>query len=306
MGAFPIQDGSFWVSLERYQVFYGVFLGSFESIGGVQSCPSRKPQSGNLKLQFRSCQKQLIVNGSKVANYQLLIDRFGSHHQTGVLGPETDVARSNNPIGSEGGDWVLDRRVGLVQADVPGAFAALPGLLAANTIPSKVSTFSPADSAMAVAGSSNITLSFSEAIAGGTGNIEIRQGSVTDTLVKALNAATRSRLTISGSSLKIDPTSDLASATQYLVTLAVGSIKDLAGSSLVCTSDTVTRAPTANSTAQGVVSVASHKFSDTAGPNAKPMAASSSLTTLDDTVVMLNQAPPIQKSVGFEGAKIHS
>jgi len=100
---------------------------------------------------------------------------------------------------------------------------------APDTTPPTVLTYTPADAATGVAAGSNIVLTFSEAIAKGTGAIEIRQGSATGTLIEAFDAATSSRLTTSGSTLTIDPTSDLASSTQYFVTFAAGSIKDVAG-----------------------------------------------------------------------------
>jgi uncharacterized delta-60 repeat protein len=99
-----------------------------------------------------------------------------------------------------------------------------------------ISIFSPADAATGVAVGSNITVTFNEAIQKGTGNIEIRQGSATGTLVESFAAATSTRLTFSGSTLTIDPTSDLANSTQYFVTFASGSVRDLANNNYAGTS----------------------------------------------------------------------
>jgi hypothetical protein len=88
------------------------------------------------------------------------------------------------------------------------------------------------------------------------------------------------------------------------ITVTGGKLSDFSGSG---TSYTATFTPSANSTANGVVSVSSGKFSDAAGnfnvdgsdanntvtmgvntvvgPNAKPTAASSTLTTLEDTTL---------------------
>ena len=107
----------------------------------------------------------------------------------------------------------------------------LPGVAPADITAPTVSIFNPADAATGVAVGSNITLTFNEAIQKGTGNIEIRQGSATGTLVESFAAATSTRLTFSGSTLTIDPTSDLANGTQYFVTFANGSVKDMAGNS---------------------------------------------------------------------------
>jgi Ca2+-binding RTX toxin-like protein len=108
-----------------------------------------------------------------------------------------------------------------------------------------VVTFSPADGASTVSVTSNITLTFSEAIAKGTGYIEIHAGSATGTLVERFDAATSSALKFSGSSLVIDPTSDLSPSTRYFITFASGAIKDLEGNAYLGTTtyDFSTTAP---------------------------------------------------------------
>ena len=100
-----------------------------------------------------------------------------------------------------------------------------------DTVAPTVSTFSPADATTSVAIGSNIVVTFSEAIQFGTGNIEIHSGSATGTLLASYVAGSSSNLTISGSTLTINPTSDLAYSTQYFVTFASGAIKDSAGNS---------------------------------------------------------------------------
>ncbi|WP_186406118.1 Ig-like domain-containing protein, partial [Candidatus Accumulibacter aalborgensis] len=105
---------------------------------------------------------------------------------------------------------------------------------AADTTAPTVTTFSPSDGATGVATSSNIVLSFSEPIAGGTGSILLKTAA--GATVETFDPATSNRLTISGSTLTIDPTSTLADGTDYYVTLAAGTIKDLAGNSYVGTS----------------------------------------------------------------------
>ncbi|SBT04491.1 hypothetical protein ACCAA_1470002 [Candidatus Accumulibacter aalborgensis] len=97
-----------------------------------------------------------------------------------------------------------------------------------------VLSFSPSDGATGVATSSNIVLSFSEPIAGGTGSILLQTAA--GATVETYDAATSNRLTVSGSTLTIDPTSSLADGTHYYVTLAAGTIKDLVGNSYAGTS----------------------------------------------------------------------
>ncbi len=103
------------------------------------------------------------------------------------------------------------------------------GTLAVDVTAPTVSTFAPTDGATAVAASANIVLTFSEAIARGTGTISLRSGSATGTTVESFDAATSNRLTLSGSTLTIDPTSNLSANTQYFVVFTSGNIKDAAG-----------------------------------------------------------------------------
>jgi Ca2+-binding RTX toxin-like protein len=105
-----------------------------------------------------------------------------------------------------------------------------------DTTPPLVSTFSPSDGATSIAVGSNITLTFNEAIQRGSGNIEIRSGSPAGTLVESFDAASSSSLSISGSTLTIDPADNLANSTQYFVTLDAGSVRDLAGNNYAGTS----------------------------------------------------------------------
>jgi Ca2+-binding RTX toxin-like protein len=96
-----------------------------------------------------------------------------------------------------------------------------------------VLAFSPTDGLTGVAAGSNIVLTFSEAIARGTGTITLRSGSATGAVVESFDAATSSRLTLSGSTLTIDPTSDLSANMQYFVVFTSGNIKDIAGNAYV-------------------------------------------------------------------------
>jgi methionine-rich copper-binding protein CopC len=105
-----------------------------------------------------------------------------------------------------------------------------------DTTAPTVSTVSPADGATNVAASSNIILTFSEAVEKGTGTIEIRSGSATGPVVESFSAATSSLLTVSGSTLTIDPTNNLAAGTQYFVVLPSGAIRDIAGNAYAGTS----------------------------------------------------------------------
>jgi len=126
---------------------------------------------------------------------------------------------------------------------------------AVDTTAPTVSTYSPSDAATGVAVGSNIVLTFSEAIQKGTGAIVIHSGSATGTAVATYDAATSGNLAVSGSTLTINPTADLATGTQYFVTLAAGSIKDLAGNGYTGTTTydfTTVAAPAVDTTAPTV------------------------------------------------------
>ncbi|MBX9936311.1 MAG: Ig-like domain-containing protein, partial [Burkholderiaceae bacterium] len=76
----------------------------------------------------------------------------------------------------------------------------------ADTTAPTLTTFSPTDGATGVTGTANLVLTFSEPVGKGIGNIEIRSGSATGTVVETLDVATSSKLTFNGNQLTIDPT----------------------------------------------------------------------------------------------------
>jgi methionine-rich copper-binding protein CopC/Ca2+-binding RTX toxin-like protein len=109
-----------------------------------------------------------------------------------------------------------------------GAYTlAVQSVAAADTTAPTVVNFSPADEAMSVAVSSNIVVTFSEAIARGTGTISLMNSA--GTVIESFDAATSTRLTVSGSTLTLDPSADLGAGTGYRVEFAAGNIRDLAG-----------------------------------------------------------------------------
>jgi methionine-rich copper-binding protein CopC len=108
-------------------------------------------------------------------------------------------------------------------------FSTSAAVVTGDTTPPTISAYSPADGATGIAVGSDIVLSFSEAVQRGTGLIELHSGSATGALVASYDAASSTNLTVSGNTLTLNPTADLANGTHYFVTLAAGSIKDVAG-----------------------------------------------------------------------------
>ncbi len=105
-----------------------------------------------------------------------------------------------------------------------------------DTTAPKVTSFSPADGSINASLSTNITLNFSESVTAGRGFIEIHSGSATGAVVERFDTASSTRLLFSGSTLTIDPLNNLGGNTRYFVSLASGTVKDLAGNSYSGTS----------------------------------------------------------------------
>ncbi|MDV7202428.1 Ig-like domain-containing protein [Roseovarius sp. 10] len=103
-----------------------------------------------------------------------------------------------------------------------------------------LSSSTPSDDASGIALADNIVLTFSESVQAGTGNITISgqtSGGSSDTRAIAIGDA---QVSISGSTVTINPTADLLPSTSYNVQIASTAIDDLAGNSFAGISDTTT------------------------------------------------------------------
>lgn len=101
-----------------------------------------------------------------------------------------------------------------------------PDVPVVDTTGPSVALFSPADEATGVAVGANITVLFSEAIVRGVGAIVLKTAS--GTVVESFDVSSN-RLAVSGVSLTIDPTTDLAINTGYKIEFAAGNFRDNAG-----------------------------------------------------------------------------
>ena len=160
-------------------------------------------------------------------------------------------------IFSNDNDEGTDLLSGIEEAKFSDATVQLASL---DLTPPTVSIFNPADGTGSVAVGSNITITFSESIQKGAGNIEIRQGSASGTLIESFNVTTNARVSVSGSTLTIDPTSNLSESVQYFVVIPTGSIRDLTGNNYA--------------------GINTYDFT----ANASPIATGFSFTTNEDTV----------------------
>ena len=102
-----------------------------------------------------------------------------------------------------------------------------------NTAP-MVTTFTPADDAIAVPIGNNIVLAFNENILRGDGTIVIKTDNG-DTVASYV-VASSSNISISGKALTINPSTNLAYSTSYSIEITAGAIKDLAGNAYAGTS----------------------------------------------------------------------
>ena len=85
----------------------------------------------------------------------------------------------------------------------------------------------PSDNATGVNVSSNLILTFNEAVKAGVGNIEIRN-SANGQLVQSIAVTDAAKVSFSGNQVTINPGSDLSPEMGYYVTFASGVVRDLA------------------------------------------------------------------------------
>jgi Ca2+-binding RTX toxin-like protein len=151
-----------------------------------------------------------------------------------------------------------------------------------DTTPPTATGFTPADNATGVAVGANLVVNFSEAIQKGIGNIVIKK--LSDNSVVETIAVTSSNVTVSGSQLTINPTTDLAQGTEYYVEIASGAIKDTAGNNYAgVTGSTTWNFQTADTTAPTATSF-------TPADNATGVAVGANL--------VVNFSEAIQKGIG--------
>jgi uncharacterized delta-60 repeat protein len=153
-----------------------------------------------------------------------------------------------------------------VQQSTSPAQITAAQLQASDAIAPVVSGNVPANGASAVTIAINLVLSFSEPIARGSGSIVLKTAA--GAIVATYDAATSPQLTVSGSTLTIDPAADLGYSTGYVLELSAGSIRDIAGNAFA-----------------GAVGSAAYAFSTQAAPNRAPVAASISVSLNEDTTL---------------------
>ncbi len=104
---------------------------------------------------------------------------------------------------------------------------AIDQLTASDTVAPTLTSTLPADNATGVATSANLSLTFSEPVQAGSGNIVIYN--TNGTVARTIAVSDTTQVSFSGATLTLNPSANLAGGTTYYINLASGVIKDLAG-----------------------------------------------------------------------------
>ncbi len=101
---------------------------------------------------------------------------------------------------------------------------------AVDSTPPALQSLNPLDNASYVPVSSNLTLTFNENVAKGSGTIYLKKTS-DNTTVESYSVSSSARVSVSGTNFVIDPTNNLLENTGYYVTVCSGCIKDVSNNS---------------------------------------------------------------------------
>jgi len=132
---------------------------------------------------------------------------------------------------AEGANNVLVR-----QTDLAGNISPSSAVLnfSLDTVAPLISSVTPADNAIAIAVTDNIVLNFGENVIAGSGNFVISDGAGDVRNIAVTDAA---QVSITGGSVTINPTADLAGGSNYSVTYAAGVLTDVAGNGIAAQAD---------------------------------------------------------------------
>jgi methionine-rich copper-binding protein CopC len=131
------------------------------------------------------------------------------------------------PIASFEGDVTVDVAAAAA-IDLAGnaSTAAAQSVQAVDMQAPTLVSSTPADDAILLKHGNNIVLTFSQAVLAGTGNVVISDGAGD---VRSIAVTDTSQVTVSGSTVSINPTADLNANSNYSVQMASGVLRDAAG-----------------------------------------------------------------------------
>jgi methionine-rich copper-binding protein CopC len=202
-----------------------------------------------------------------------------------TINPTADLA--------PGTDYYVEIATGAIQDLAGNNYAGTTGATAWNfttaaavdTTPPTAASFTPADNATNIAVAADLVVTLSEAVQKGTGNIVIKK--VADNSVVETIDVTSANVTVSGSSVTINPTADLAPGTDYYVEIATGAIQDLAGNNY---------AGTTGATAWNFTTAAAVDTTPPTAASFTPADNATNIAVAADLVVTLSEA--VQKGTG--------
>ncbi|HVE55146.1 MAG TPA: SdiA-regulated domain-containing protein [Ramlibacter sp.] len=180
-----------------------------------------------------------------VAGGNIVLTGSGGDVRTIPVGDATQVSLSGrtvriNPAADllPGQTYTVQYAGGVLRAggdNVPATSAALTFTTVADITEPTLLSATPLDDAMGVAVAADIVLNFDEAVRAGAGTFTISNG--TDD-VRVISAADTTQVSISGSTVTINPTADLRLGTGYRVLVSANALADLSGNSYAGISDT--------------------------------------------------------------------
>jgi hypothetical protein len=210
-------------------------LGNAIAVAGIPSSP---------EIRDRLLYYKTLVPANNAAFRTFALAWWGRKPLITGYWEETDHAMQWDEI--EDGDAVPyagvrpngDIYVEASAADIKGRVQELVDLYYPNATPPTLVTLSPADSATDVALSSNLTATFSESIAVGTGNITLKN--LTDGTQSVIAVTDTTRVSFAGAILTINPTTDFLANKSYAIRIDAGAVKDLSNTSFAGITDDTT------------------------------------------------------------------
>ena len=123
---------------------------------------------------------------------------------------------------------------GTAVIDDSGNMNAGIGTFTELDVPITPVTFNPSDGATDVDLSANIVIAFNQLVFKGSGNITLRDGSASGTIIETIGVTSTS-VTISGAQVTIDPTSALPVSTDVYVVVDAGAFTGLSANEIINT-----------------------------------------------------------------------
>ena len=168
----------------------------------------RYNRDGTLDSTFGSSGNLLLKSSNNVTPYKL------------SLSPDHLFVTATATTGTRGTDFAVFVRDKDGQ-DLYGWGSDAP--------PPSVTAMTPASGAANVSAGTNITITYSGAVQRGSGAIELRQGSASGAILETLQVSDSGNVSISNTSLILNPDSDLPSGTKVFVIVSSGAVLDTNG-----------------------------------------------------------------------------